>query len=54
MSKGDNADIQRMYDATAVWLRDCTRRGDVPGVQNAEAKLKELDAVLTAKFGEAV
>ena len=47
MSKGDNADILRLYDATSAWLRDVTRRGDVLGVQNAESKLKQLEPQLT-------
>jgi hypothetical protein len=46
MSKGDLADIQKLYDATAIWLRDCCRKGDVLGVKHAEARLKKLEPIL--------
>ena len=49
MSKGDVLDVQKAYDATAAWLRDCCVKGDVLGVKHAEDRLKELDVQL-AKF----
>jgi hypothetical protein len=51
MSKGDALDVQKTYDATAAWLRDCSRKGDVLSVRHAEARLKELDVTI-AKAGE--
>ncbi|MGA3289931.1 MAG: hypothetical protein ABSD42_06830 [Candidatus Bathyarchaeia archaeon] len=53
MSKGDELDVQKTYAATAAWLRDCVKRGDQEAAAKAGHKLKELDAVLATKFGEA-
>jgi hypothetical protein len=51
MSKGDHEDLLKLYDATVVWLRDCSRKGDVLGVKHAENRLKEIDKQLV-KFEE--
>jgi hypothetical protein len=48
----EELDVQKTYDATAAWLRDCCRKGDVLGVKKAESRLRELDKEL-AKQGEA-
>jgi hypothetical protein len=53
MSKGDTADIQRLYDATSAWLRDCTRQSNIVSVKHAESKLRELDVLLATEFKEA-
>ncbi|MGA3289482.1 MAG: hypothetical protein ABSD42_04495 [Candidatus Bathyarchaeia archaeon] len=52
MSKGDFADICQLYDRTAVWLRDCARKGDLENVSKAQTKMEELDFQLSFEFGE--
>ena len=52
MSKGDHENIMKLYDATAVWLRDCCRKGDVLGVKHAEARLKDIEIELAKSGGE--
>lgn len=53
MSKRDHADLLKLYDATAAWLRDCFWKGDAKSVKNAESKLRELDVLLATEFKEA-
>ena len=48
MSKGDSADIQKLYDAISSWLRDCVRKDDIEGAKHAEAKMKVLDYQLAS------
>jgi hypothetical protein len=54
MSKGDHEDLLKLYDATAVWLRDCSRKGDISGIKHAEARLKEIEIELAKAGGEHV
>ena len=51
--ENDLYEIQKTYDATAAWLRDCCRKGDGEGVKHAESRLRELDVLLAKQFGEA-
>ena len=48
MARIEQLEIHKTYDATAAWLRDCVRKGNVPSVKRAEAKLKELDYQLAS------
>jgi hypothetical protein len=53
MSKEDKSDLLRLYDATAAWLRDCSRKGDAAGTQKATSELKGLDTVWFVQYEEA-
>jgi hypothetical protein len=49
LNRVDFLDLQELYDRTAIWLRDCCKKGDTLGVSHAEARLKELDTAMAAE-----